>query len=205
MGWKPKQPLKVKVSTLWSGSQPARIDVQEHRGVPGRRTAASPDLGAHLGHALGNRRPRRLRDLVEGPKHRGVRRHRPEQVALETQVLDVSTALPATPASITHDCTRTLPRSCNGARSPVRGMWADSASPRPNRSAKDPRACSPTWATTPAPPGSTTTRHVLVPFTLEVPFWKRNLLIRDLQFPLLGGHIRGRGPVSSWGSVNSWG
>ena len=117
----------------------------------------------------------------------------------------MSAQLSPPPASIRHDCTRTLPRSCNGVRSPFHGMRDDSASPSPNRSAKDPRACSPTWATTPAPPGSTMTRRALVPFTLEVPFWKRKLLIRDLQFPLLGGHIRGRGWISSAGLVNGQG
>ena len=35
----------------------------------------------------------------------------------------------------------------------------DSESPSPNRSANDPRACSPTWATTWSPPGSTTSVH----------------------------------------------
>ena len=46
-----------------------------------------------------------------------------------------------------------------------------------------------------SPPGSTTTRRVLVPFTLEVPFWSGSLLRRHQQFPLLGGHFRGRAAV----------
>jgi len=38
----------------------------------------------------------------------------------------------------------------------------DSASPRPRRSAKEPRACSPRWATTAVPPGSAMTRRMLL-------------------------------------------
>src|SRR5208283_3431049 len=46
-----------------------------------------------LGRGRSDGLSRRRRDLVEGPKHRGVRRHRPEEVLLKTQVLDVGTAL----------------------------------------------------------------------------------------------------------------
>jgi hypothetical protein len=61
--------------------------------------------------------------------------------------------------------TSTLPRSCNGSRSPAIGMRADSESPSCRRSAKVPRACSPTWATTPLPDPSTTAGSVLLRFT----------------------------------------
>ena len=81
----------------------------------------------------------------------------------------MSAQLSPPPASIRAVCTRTLPRSWTGSRSPVSGIRAESESPRPNRSAKQPRACSPTWATTPVPPGSTITWDALIPFTLEVP------------------------------------
>ncbi len=69
------------------------------------------------------------------------------------------------PASINMAWVNTLPRSWRGSRSALIGMRADSESPRPNRSAKAPRACSPTWATTWSPPGSTTTAAVLLAFT----------------------------------------
>ena len=44
------------------------------------------------------------------------------------------------------------------------GITAENKSPSPNRSAKHPRACKPTWAATPVPPGSTFKRAVLVTF-----------------------------------------
>jgi len=88
---------------------------------------------------------------------------------------------------------------------PLQGMAEESASPSPKRSAKEPRACSPTWATTPVPPGSTMTRRVLLPFTLEVSFCWGPRVSRQPQFPLLEGHFRGRASVSSNGGVKSWG
>lgn len=69
------------------------------------------------------------------------------------------------PVSINMAWTSTLPRSCSGRRSPVTGMRADRQSPRPRRSAKAPRACSPTWATTPLPDPSTSAESVLLRFT----------------------------------------
>jgi hypothetical protein len=74
------------------------------------------------------------------------------------------------PASISIAWVNTLPRSCNGSRSPAGGMRVDRVSPSPSRSANAPRACSPTWATTPSPPASTLTRNVLLPFTRQEPF-----------------------------------
>jgi len=99
----------------------------------------------------------------------------------------------------------TFPRSWSGTPLPAQGMDPDSASPSPNRSAKEPRACSPRWATTPVPPGSTMTRRVLLPFTLEVPFCAGEAGSRQPQFPLLEGRFRGRGGFSSMGGVKSWG
>ncbi len=99
----------------------------------------------------------------------------------------MSAQLSPPPASISAVCTRTLPRSCSGKRSPRGGIRAESESPSPNRSAKAPRACSPTWATTPAPPGSTTTRRVLVPFTLEVPSWFGCCCVDNNSFPYMEG------------------
>ena len=114
----------------------------------------------------------------------------------------MSAQLSPPPASIKATWTKTLPRSCKGSRSPLHGMAAESASPSPIRSANAPMACRPTWATTPAPPGSTTTRFVLLAFTLEVPFLFGLLWLRHHQFPLLEGLFRGRGSVSSRGFVN---
>ena len=75
----------------------------------------------------------------------------------------MSAQLSPPPASISIDWTSTLPRSCSGMRSPRGGIRAESAFPSPNRSAKAPRACSPTWPTTWSPPDATTRRRVLLP------------------------------------------
>ena len=74
------------------------------------------------------------------------------------------------PASISIACTRTLPRSCTGSRSPAGAIRAESTSPSPSRSANAPSACNPTWATAPSPAASILTRCVLLPFTCQVPF-----------------------------------
>jgi hypothetical protein len=76
-------------------------------------------------------------------------------------------------------------------------------------SPKCPRACRPTWVTTPVPADSTTTRRVLSAFTLEVSFCLGMLvsreqqfpLLREQQFPLLGGLFRGRALIRSNGGV----
>jgi hypothetical protein len=122
-----------------------------------------------------------------------------------TRRCSMSAQLSPPPASTSAIWTRTSPRSCNGMRSPVHGIRDDSESPRPRRSAEDPRACRPTWATTPAPPGSTVTRAVLLPFTSDVSFWSRDSGFEHQQFPLLEGLFRGRGVVSSRGGVNDRG
>ena len=57
----------------------------------------------------------------------------------------------------------------------------------------------------PAPTGFHHDGRVLLPFTLEVPSWFGLLWLRHQQFPLLGGHIRGRGLVSSNGGVKRLG
>ncbi len=95
------------------------------------------------------------------------------------------------PASINMAWVNTLPRSWSGSRSPVRGMRAESEWPSPNRSAKVPRACSPTWATTCSPPPSTTTATVLLAFTSEVPSCLGFCVSRQPQFPLPGERFRG--------------
>ena len=87
------------------------------------------------------------------------------------------------PASISIAWTSTLPRSCRGTRLLVIGRRADRASPSPSRSAKVPSACSPTWETTWSPPGSTTTRRVLLACISEVPFCLGLLALDKLSFP----------------------
>ena len=82
---------------------------------------------------------------------------------------------------------------------------AESNDPSSKRSAKEPSAWSPTWPTTPVPWGSTTSRRVAVAFTLEMPVLVGGLLRREQQFPLPGGHFRGREAVSSGGLVNDRG
>jgi hypothetical protein len=64
---------------------------------------------------------------------------------------------------------------------PTGGIRADSAFPRPSRSAKAPSACGPTWATTPPPAASTLTRRVLLPFTCQVPFPLVILVVSQLR------------------------
>ncbi len=73
------------------------------------------------------------------------------------------------PASIAIACTSTLPRSCSGARSEGRGIADESSSPSPSRSANAHRPWSPTCATTPLPPGPTTTGTALVVSISEMP------------------------------------
>jgi len=73
-------------------------------------------------------------DLTEGPVHGRVGRHVAEQTLLGPQRLDVRARL-AAPTSISIACTRTLPRSWTGNRSPAGGLPAtaplpDSAGPR---------------------------------------------------------------------------
>ena len=69
------------------------------------------------------------------------------------------------PVSMSMAWTSTLPRSWSGSRSPLTGMRADSESPSRRRSANAPRACRPTWATTPLPDPSTSAETVLLRFT----------------------------------------
>ena len=123
-------------------------------------------------------------DLVEGAQHRRVRGDEPEQVLASAQVLDVRAALAAAGQHQGH-LDEDLAPVVQRERSPRKGIAAESESPRPNRSAKEQRACRPTWATTPVPPGSTTTRLALVASTSEVPSWLGYLLPRQQQFPLL--------------------
>jgi hypothetical protein len=49
------------------------------------------------------------------------------------------------------------------------------------------------------------TRLVLLPFTLEVPFWSGIFGFEHQEFPLLGGLFRACAPVSSNAGVKSWG
>ena len=91
------------------------------------------------------------------------------------------------PASINIACTNTLPRSCNGTRSPVAGIRADNELPSPKRSANAPKACSPTWATTWSPPPSTTTETVLLLFTSRVPSRSVILRVDNVRIPYLAG------------------
>jgi hypothetical protein len=95
------------------------------------------------------------------------------------------------PASINMAWVSTLPRSCNGRRSPLAGMRADRQSPTPRRSAKAPSACRPTWAATWSPPVSTSTGTVVLPFTSQVPSSLGTMTPQQRQNPLPGGLLRG--------------
>ena len=170
------------------GSRPTR---RRRRGRPGRCRSSPKNVA----------RPRRARwralrrartsscrrDLVEGAPHRRVRGHEPEQVSSWRRYSMSAQLSPPPPAIVAICWTSTLPRSWSGERSSRYGNRDESASPSPTRSAKEQRAWRPTWATTPVPPGSTFTERVLLPFTLEVPFWSGMLLTQHQQFPLLAG------------------
>src|SRR6202034_3437358 len=109
------------------------------------------------------------------------------------------------PPAITAVCwVSTLPRSWIGRRSPRTGMRDESESPSPKRSAKEQRACSPTWATTPLPPGSTITGRALVVSISEVALLVANLVSRQPQFLLQEGLFRGCASVSSRGLVKEF-
>jgi hypothetical protein len=101
------------------------------------------------------------------------------------------------PASTSAIWVRTLPRSWTAICSPQGGIAPKSASPSPRRSLKAPSAWSPTWATTPVPPGSTFTVAVLLPSTLEVPFLSGICRFEYQQFSLPGGPFHGGAPVSA--------
>ena len=85
------------------------IDVEDHRALTrGRLTTGTRPWPASRPW------PRRCAarvfciELMEGAEHRRVRRHRPEQVGLKAQVLDVGTAL-ATPGQHQGDLDQDLP------------------------------------------------------------------------------------------------
>jgi len=79
-------------------------------------------------------------------------------------MLDVGARLSAA-GEHQHGLDQHLAPVMGGSRSPVTGMAAESESPSPRRSAKLPRACRPTWATTPRPDPSTTAESALLRFT----------------------------------------
>jgi len=131
-----------------------------------------------------------------------VRSDEPEQRRLSAQVLDVGTALAAArehESRLDEDLAAVVQE-----RGSLRDRQRE-ASPRPNRSAKEPRACRPTCDTTPVPPASTFTRAVLVPFTLKVPFSRGILLLRHSQFPLSEGPFCGCALIKSRDRVNDRG
>ena len=68
---------------------------------------------------------------------------------------------------------------------------ADSEAPSPSWSANVPKACRPTWAATPVPPGSTLTRVVEVLCISKVPSVFGDWVDSHHQFPLHRGHFRG--------------
>src|SRR5579875_388124 len=207
IGWKPKPPLKVGAApSLFSectstneasmskttGAFPAAA--WERRHTSARTLARAPAMLARVDAVI--RWKVRASVVSEGT---GPNRSSP------IRRCSMSRQLSPLPASIRAAWARTLPRSWNATPRPRQGITDERTSPNPKRSANRPRACSPTWATTPVPPGSTTTRRVLLAFTLEMPFWSGLLVIRHQQLPLLGGQFRRRGPVSSIGGVKSLG
>ena len=84
----------------------------------------------------------------------------------------------------------------------VSGMRVECESPRPNRSAKELSACSPTWATTPVSPSSKITRDALIPFTLEVLSYFTESVVSITQVSRMQGLFRGRKQFRSGGLVN---
>ena len=72
-----------------------RVDVHHHRRRARRRRAAPPHRGAHLADRFPQPGQRRRVDVSERAIQRRVRRHRPEQIGLRTQMLDVGARLAA--------------------------------------------------------------------------------------------------------------
>ena len=92
------------------------------------------------------------------------------------------------PASINIACASTLPRSCNGTRSPRdRDRVPTANRPSRNRSANAPSACSPTWATTWSPPPSTTTEPCCYRSPRECPPGSGFGRVDNVRIPCLAG------------------
>ena len=130
-------------------------------------------------------------------------RHRTEEILLEPQVPDVRAALAALPARVP------------SARGPCTGRAAETVHhakvsvsrprpPSPKRSAKPQERAVRRGRPPAAPPGSTTTRLMLVPFTLEVPSWLGLCCVDNSSSPTWRAFPR-KCPVSSHGCVNSRG
>ena len=120
-----------------------RVDVQHHRAGAGRRgrCGATPRRGPRPSPPTGP-------PSVAGSIWRNVR------YSVESDATDpnkrawarrcsMSAHASPPPASINIAWVNTLPRSCNGKRSPAIGMRADSESPSPSRSAKRAKSVQP--------------------------------------------------------------
>ncbi len=127
------------------------------RGRAVRHRRAAPDLGAHLG-----------RDRADHAVKRRVRGDVAEQLGAGPEMVDVSTALATARDGQRHldkHLATVMSRGALGAhRDPGRERFGEGEAV-----GKAPRACSPTWATTPLPPASTLTRAVLVASICEMP------------------------------------
>jgi len=108
-------------------------------------------------------------DLMEGPPHRRVRRHEPEQRCSDRKYSMSAQLLAAASDHRQLLDEHLAPVVERGALS-WGGMRDEREITEPNRSAKEQRAWSPTCATTPLPPGSTITERALVVSISEVPF-----------------------------------
>jgi len=178
------------------------VDVHEDRLRPCRCRRSGPHLIAHFGHGFCDTCTTRRRDLGRNVRATVASDGTDPNRSSPMRRCSMSRQLSPPPANMSADWTSTFPRSWRGRPLPSHGMREDSASPSPNRSPKCPRAWSPTWATTPIPPDSTTTRRVLLPFIMEVPFCLGILLSRQQQFPLLEGLFRGGALVRSNAGVH---
>jgi hypothetical protein len=92
-------------------------------------------------------------DLIQRPPRRGVRGHRPEDLVLLTQQVEIADRLAAI-GNHHAASTTTRPRLCTGHQS-VRASAADNAAVNPARSASIRSSAAPTCDTTPVPSAAT--------------------------------------------------
>ena len=98
-------------------------------------------------------------------------------------------------ASITANCVNTTPGSCAERRRRVCAIAADNPFVSPTRSANSASSNDPACDATPLPSPVTFTRCAArVPFTFEVPSRSVRLILRQDQFHLAGGPLRGPAP-----------
>ena len=150
-----------------------RVDLHQRRvNVEHQRTRAAalrPRLGACDRRGPPQRAQRRAVDAAQRPIQRRVRPHRPEQVPLRPQMLDICARLPAAGQ---HQ--QQMPPTTRPGHEPGPARRATPPPPTappvsPTRSAKPPKANSPAPHTTRSPPPARRAFATLLSFTSEMP------------------------------------